>query len=82
MHAAIESMHGRKVFTRATVHMNDSAGPVAIEATALFVQVDLEHFVKNGNQAEVNAAISDRSGKWKNMANTHVSHISEFEVNP
>lgn len=82
IHAAIESMHGRKLFTRATVYMNDSSGPVAIEATALFVQVKLEHFVNNGNQAEVNAAISDRSGKWGNMSNTDFSHISEFEVNP
>lgn len=82
IHAAIESQHGRKVFTQATAHMNDPAGPIAIEATALFVQVKLEHFVKHGNQSEVSAAISDRSGRWKDMANPDSAHATEFEVNP
>jgi acyl-coenzyme A thioesterase PaaI-like protein len=82
IHASIEAMHGRKVYTAARAHMNDPDGPIAIEAKALFVQVKLEHFVRNGNQTEVAAAVSDKSSKWSDMADADLSHGSEFEVNP
>ena len=82
IHASIESMHGRKVYTRAQAHMFDPDGPIAIDATALFVQVNLEHFVTNGNRAEVDAAVTDRSSRWRDMADSHVPPVAGFEVNP
>lgn len=82
IHASIDAMHGRKVYTRAQAHMNDPDGPIAIEAKALFVQVKLDHFVVNGNQAEVDAAVSDKSSRWKNMADADYSQHADFEVNP
>lgn len=82
IHASIDRIHGRKVFTQARAHMNNPEGPIAIEAKALFVQVKLEHFVTNGNQTEVDAAVSDRSSKWRDMAQMDYSQSSDFEVNP
>lgn len=82
IHASIDNIHGRKVFTQARAHMNNPEGPIAIEAKALFVQVKLEHFVTNGNQTEVDAAVSDRSSKWRDMAQMDYSQSSDFEVNP
>lgn len=80
--AAIESQHGRKVFTSARVHLNELNGPVVIEAKALFVQVDVEHFLAHGNKQEVDAAIADRKGRWGEMAGTSIPGDGGFEVNP
>ena len=37
-------------------------GPIALTASALFLQVPLEHFSHHGREADVQAAIAERSG--------------------
>lgn len=82
VHAHIESVHGRKVYTRATAHMNDPEGPIAIEASALFVQVGVEHFMSHGNKREVDAALTDRQSRWGELADKTSGEDQPFEVNP
>jgi acyl-coenzyme A thioesterase PaaI-like protein len=88
--AQIEAVHGRKVFTSATAYLGSKDQQhIAITATALFVQVQIEHFLNNGNQTEVEAAVADRKSRWGDMAasqtgNPHLESNPpfEFEVNP
>jgi acyl-coenzyme A thioesterase PaaI-like protein len=46
---------GRKIFLRATAHMNDPAGPIAVQANALFLAVELAHFAQHGRAGEPEA---------------------------
>lgn len=46
--ARVVGVHGRKVYSAATAHLDRTDGPIALAATALFVQVPLEHFSKHG----------------------------------
>lgn len=82
LNAEIEAVEGRKVFTKASAHMDALDGPVAVQATALFIQVDVEHFVQHGNAREVQAAIEDRKNKWGELARGAGVAGSAFEVNP
>ena len=85
VNAEIEAVAGRKVYTKASAHMNAVDGPVAVSATALFVQVDISHFVHNGNAREVQAAIDDRKSSWRTMAEGPEGQgnlAAGFEVNP
>lgn len=43
---------GRKVYSAAEGRLADPAGPVAVAATGLFLQVPLEHFARHGNPAQ------------------------------
>jgi acyl-coenzyme A thioesterase PaaI-like protein len=88
--AQIDAVHGRKVYTSATAYLG-SADPqhIAITATALFVQVQIEHFLNNGNQTEVAAAVADRRSRWGDMAAAQTTNSPpelnpavDFEVNP
>lgn len=52
---------GRKIYLRATARLNAPDGPVAVEAHALFLAVDLSHFAQHGrgldetgNQTRIN----------------------------
>lgn len=82
INAEIVAVEGRKVYTQAIAYMNQVDGPIAVNATALFVQVDISHFVNNGNAREVQAAIDDRESSWRKMADTPEGANTEFEVNP
>jgi acyl-coenzyme A thioesterase PaaI-like protein len=44
---------GRKIYLRATACMNDPAGPIAVEAKALFLAVELTHFARHGRPEEL-----------------------------
>jgi hypothetical protein len=81
--ASLDAVYGRKVYTSATAYLGSLDGPIAMTAKALFVQVSLEHFLINGNQAEVQAAVVDRKSRWADMAaaQSAVPPI-DFEVNP
>jgi acyl-coenzyme A thioesterase PaaI-like protein len=43
---------GRKIFLSATARLNDPAGPIAVQAKALFLAVDVTHFAEHGRPAE------------------------------
>lgn len=76
--AEITGVQGRKVYTRATGRLGEWDGPVAISASALFVQVPLQHFLDHGDPELVQQAIVDRANggpAWR-PAGTPV------EVNP
>ena len=51
---------GRKVYTRAVGRLGEE-GPVALTASALFLQVPLQHFVENGRGEDVARAAEQRS---------------------
>jgi acyl-coenzyme A thioesterase PaaI-like protein len=57
--ARITGVQGRKVFTQADGFLAD--GALAATASALFVQVPLEHFLKHGEPEFVEQAIADRA---------------------
>lgn len=43
---------GRKIFLSATARINDPAGPIAVQAKALFLAVELSHFAEHGRRGE------------------------------
>jgi acyl-coenzyme A thioesterase PaaI-like protein len=47
---------GRKVYSRGRARLGSAKGPLAAEASAVFVQVPLEHFRRHGRQRDVDAA--------------------------
>lgn len=59
--AYIAGQVGRKVYTRAVGRLGPD-GPVALTASALFLQVPLEHFSTHGRATEVRQAASERTG--------------------
>lgn len=67
IHAEILGKERRKIYGVATARLNSSDGPVAVVAHAVFIQVSVEHFLKNG----------DRSGVEDTISAAH-----DFEVNP
>ena len=48
MHAECLGVAGRKIYLSATARLNDPAGPIAVQAQALFLAVDLTHFAEHG----------------------------------
>jgi predicted thioesterase len=42
--AEIVGQERRKIYTRGTARLGSESGPIACEATGLFIQVPLEHF--------------------------------------
>lgn len=62
IHAWITGQVGRRVFTEAQGTLaTDGEGVLAVQATAVFVQVPIEHFLANGNATDVERAIEDRA---------------------
>ena len=58
--ARIVGQSGRKVYTRAEGRLG-ADGPIALTASALFLQVPLEHFVEHGRPEDVQAAAAERT---------------------
>ncbi|MCX5527046.1 PaaI family thioesterase [Streptomyces bobili] len=73
LEAEVTAVAGRKIYSTATGRIGGPAGPVAVRADALFVEVDVKHFVAHGRQAEIDAAMSDPD---------QVRRTRAFEVNP
>jgi acyl-coenzyme A thioesterase PaaI-like protein len=67
LRAEILGKERRKIYAVATAHLNSAEGPVAVVAHAIFIQVSVEHFLKNG----------DRSHAKDGVIAEH-----DFEVNP
>ncbi|MGB7979250.1 MAG: PaaI family thioesterase [Candidatus Nanopelagicales bacterium] len=55
--ARITGVDGRKVYTAAVGRLG-ADGPIAVTASALFIQVEIGHFRAHGRAAEVSAAIA------------------------
>ncbi|MEI8056858.1 MAG: PaaI family thioesterase [Actinomycetes bacterium] len=73
IHAEIVGVKGRKVFCRAVGRLGSKEGPVAISASALFIQVPVEHFSDYGRPEDVERAREDRAVRGS---------LTNFEVNP
>ncbi len=67
------AVHGRKIYCTATGRMGGPGGPVAVRADALFIEVQVEHFIENGREEEIHAAMEDPD---------QVRRARAFEVNP
>jgi acyl-coenzyme A thioesterase PaaI-like protein len=59
--AEVVGIKGRKVFTRAVGRLESRDGPVALTASALFIQVPLQHFASHGTPDHVQRAVDDRA---------------------
>jgi acyl-coenzyme A thioesterase PaaI-like protein len=71
--AEVTAVHGRKIFCTATGRLGGPQGAVAVRADALFVEVKVDHFVDNGHEDEIRAAMADPD---------QVRRARAFEVNP
>ena len=69
----VVGVKGRKVFTRAVGRLDAPAGPIAVTAAALFIQVPVEHFSDHGRAEDVERAREDRAVR---------SSLRNLEVNP
>jgi acyl-coenzyme A thioesterase PaaI-like protein len=58
LQARITGVSGRKVYTAAVARLGPG-GPIAVTASALFIQVEIGHFRSHGRPAEVALAIAD-----------------------
>ncbi len=58
LQARITGVAGRKVYTAAIGRLGPE-GPIAVTASALFIQVEIGHFRTHGRQSEVALAIAD-----------------------
>jgi acyl-coenzyme A thioesterase PaaI-like protein len=60
--ARIAEVSGRKVTSTAEGRLDALAGPVALRARGLFLQVPIEHFTSHGRAVDVAAAAATKSG--------------------
>lgn len=73
LEAEVTAVAGRKIYSTATGRIGGPEGPVAVRAGALFIEVKVDHFIDNGRQAEIRAAMGDPD---------QVRRARAFEVNP
>ncbi|MEU9187616.1 PaaI family thioesterase [Streptomyces sp. NPDC048484] len=73
LEAEATAVAGRKIYSSATGRLGGPDGPVAVRADALFIEVKVDHFVDNGRQEEIRAAMDDPD---------QVRRARAFEVNP
>ena len=59
--AHITGQKGRKIYGKAAGHLNELDGPVAVQATSLYIQVPISHFGQFGRAEDVEWARADRS---------------------
>ncbi|MFI7010813.1 PaaI family thioesterase [Streptomyces sp. NPDC050145] len=71
--AEITAIAGRKIYSTATGRIGGPDGPVAVRADALFIEVKVDHFIENGREEEIQAAMSDPD---------QIRRARAFEVNP
>ena len=71
--AEVVGVKGRKVFTRAVGRLGTPDGPVALTASALFIQVPIEHFTTHGRAEDIERAREDRAVRRS---------VENLEVNP
>jgi acyl-coenzyme A thioesterase PaaI-like protein len=71
--ARCTAVDGRKIYSTAEGRIDGPDGPVAVRADALFIEVKLDHFTRNGRADEIQAAMDDPD---------RVKAARAFEVNP
>lgn len=71
--AEITGQKGRKIYCQATGHLASPDGPVAVQASALFIAVTLEHYTTHGRAEDVAAAANDRRVRGT---------LDRLEINP
>jgi len=54
--AECTGVQGRRIHTRAVGRLNAPDGPMAVQASAVFVEVPLEHFLKHGRPEDLERA--------------------------
>jgi acyl-coenzyme A thioesterase PaaI-like protein len=57
----LDGIAGRKVYASADGRLNEPDGPLALRARALFVMVDIAHFIEHGRAEELRAIAEDPS---------------------
>ena len=79
--ARIDGIQGRRVYTSADCFIDQLDGVMAVQATAVFIQVPIEHFTTFGNPEQVAQAIVDRKSggpAWRGDGTPD----DQWEVNP
>jgi acyl-coenzyme A thioesterase PaaI-like protein len=71
--ARATAVHGRKIYSSAVGRIGGPGGPLAVRAHALFIEVKVDHFIENGRDAEIKAALADPD---------QLKVARAFEVNP
>ena len=71
--AEIIAVKGRKIYSRATGHLNGADGEIAVMASALFLAVGIEHYQKHSRPEDLVKAASDRQVKGT---------LEHLEINP
>jgi acyl-coenzyme A thioesterase PaaI-like protein len=57
--AEVTAVAGRKIYSSAVGRIAGPDGPVAVRADALFIEVEVGHFVDNGREEEIQAVMRD-----------------------
>ncbi|MCX2923648.1 PaaI family thioesterase [Streptomyces sp. NEAU-W12] len=73
LRAEVTAVAGRKIYCTATGRIGGPDGPVAVRADALFIEVEVDHFVDHGREEEIKAAMDDPD---------QIRRVRAFEVNP
>jgi acyl-coenzyme A thioesterase PaaI-like protein len=58
--ARVTDIRGRKVMSEAVARLGSDSGPIAVTASAVFVQVGVEHFLTEGASEHVERAREER----------------------
>jgi uncharacterized protein (TIGR00369 family) len=73
LNARATAVHGRKIYSVATGRISGPAGPLAVRAKALFIEVEVDHFINHGRDKEIKAVLADPD---------RAKVVRAFEVNP
>ncbi|MCQ4083019.1 PaaI family thioesterase [Streptomyces sp. RB6PN25] len=73
LEARCMGIDGRKIYASAVGRIDRPDGPVAVRADAVFIEVKLDHFTRNGRPEEIKAAMADPD---------QIKVARAFEVNP
>ncbi|MFE7130646.1 PaaI family thioesterase [Streptomyces sp. NPDC057638] len=73
LRAEVTAVAGRKIYSTAVGRIGGPDGPVAVRASALFIEVKVDHFIDNGRPEEIEAAMADPD---------QIRRVRAFEVNP
>ncbi|MGI5403414.1 PaaI family thioesterase [Streptomyces sp. CA-135486] len=73
LQAEVTAVAGRKIYSAAVGRIGGPEGPVAVRASALFIEVKVDHFIDNGRPEEIQAAMADPD---------QIRRARAFEVNP
>ncbi|MCQ6555423.1 PaaI family thioesterase [Streptomyces sp. C10-9-1] len=71
--AEVNAVAGRKIYCSAVGRIGSPEGPMAVRASALFIEVKVDHFIDNGRSEEIQAVMADPD---------QVRRTRAFEVNP